>query len=143
MNYCKLSATMDSRTIFQKIIVGEIPCYKVWEDDDHLAFLDIMPIQSGHTLLIPKKAVDYVFDMSDEDYTKLMIAAKKVAKILKKATDAYKIGMIVEGLEVPHVHVKLVPIDQTHSLGTKSGSATQEELLDIQARILEIQKPNT
>lgn len=131
---------MQPKTIFQKIIDGDMPCYKVWEDDNHLAFLDIMPIQRGHTLLIPKKAIDYIFDMSDEEYNKLLIAAKTVAKILKRATGAYKIGMIVEGLEVPHVHVKLVPIDQTHSLGTKSGSATQEELKEMQEKIIKIQK---
>lgn len=131
---------MADKNIFQKIIDGELPCYKVWEDNDHLAFLDIMPIQAGHTLLIPKKSVDYIFDMADEEYKNLMLAAKEVAKILKLATGAYKIGMVVEGLEVPHVHVKLVPIDMGHSLGTKFGSTTQEELKTMQDQILKVQK---
>ena len=131
---------MSEKNIFQKIVDGEIPCYKVWEDEEHLAFLDIMPIQKGHTLLIPKKSVDYIFDMTDEDYENLMIVAKKVANILKKATGAFKIGMIVEGLEVPHVHIKLIPIDEDHTLGTISGVATQEELKEIQEKIIKVQK---
>lgn len=131
---------MSEKNIFQKIIDGEIPCYKVWEDEEHLAFLDIMPIQKGHTLLIPKKSTDYIFDMTDDDYKNLMIAAKKVATILKKATGAFKIGMIVEGLEVPHVHIKLIPIDEDHTLGTISGVATQEELKEIQEKIIKVQK---
>ncbi|MFO0704237.1 MAG: HIT family protein [Patescibacteria group bacterium] len=129
-----------AKSIFEKIIDREIPAYIVWEDDEHLAFLDIMPIQKGHTLLIPKKPIDYIFDMQDESYIKLMKASKKVAEILKKATGAYKIGMIVEGLEVPHVHVKLVPIDHTHSLSqSPSGPATQEELKETQQQILKVQ----
>jgi len=131
---------MTEKNIFQKIIDGDLPCYKVWEDNDYLAFLDIMPIQAGHTLLIPKKSIDYIFDMTDEEYKNIMFAAKKVAKILKLATGAYKIGMIVEGLEVPHVHIKLIPIDMEHSLGTKSGVATQEELKNMQNQILKVQK---
>lgn len=114
-------------TIFQKIISGEIPSFKIWEDEKHLAFLDIMPIQRGQTLVIPKAEVDYIFDL-DDDYQALMKAGKLVAKLLKKSLNAKRIGMVVEGLEVPHVHIKLIPIDETHSLSGPPKEASVEEL---------------
>lgn len=93
-----------------KIVSGEIPCYKVAEDECHLAFLDIAPVAKGHVLVIPKKEIDYVFDMEDGELAALMAFAKKVAKALIKVCPAPKIGMSVVGLDVPHVHVHLIPI---------------------------------
>jgi histidine triad (HIT) family protein len=99
-------------TIFSKIVSGEIPAFKVAEDEDYLAFLDIMPLAKGHVLVIPKKETDYIFDMEDDEYTGLMLFAKKVAKGLKKAVPCKKIGIAVIGLEVPHAHVHLIPLQQ-------------------------------
>ena len=97
-------------TIFSKIAAGEIPSYKVAEDDRHYAFLDINPVAKAHTLVIPKKEVDYIFDLSDEEYAALQAFAKRVAKAMKKAIPCKKIGMAVLGLEVPHAHIHLIPI---------------------------------
>jgi len=97
-------------SIFTKIVNGEIPAYKVAEDDNYLAFLDIFPVAKGHTLVIPKKEVDYLFDLDDEIYTGLQIFAKKVAVGLKKAIPCEKIGVLVLGLEVPHAHIHLIPM---------------------------------
>lgn len=98
-------------TIFSKIIRGEIPCFKVAEDEQHLAFLDINPVAFGHTLVIPKREVDYYFDLDDEEIARLMIFSKKVALALKSVVSCTKIGISVIGLEVPHTHVHLVPIN--------------------------------
>lgn len=97
-------------SIFSKIVAGEIPCYKVAEDEKHLAFLDIAPVARGHVLVIPKKETDYIFDMEDAELAELMVFAKKVAKALIKVCPAPKIGVSVIGLDVPHAHVHLVPI---------------------------------
>ncbi|MCM1169767.1 MAG: HIT family protein [Bacteroides sp.] len=97
-------------SIFSRIVAGEIPCYKVAEDDRHLAFLDIAPVVKGHVLVIPKNEIDYVFDMEDRDLADLMVFAKKVAKALRKVFPAPKIGMSVVGMDVPHTHVHLMPI---------------------------------
>ncbi len=97
-------------SVFSKIVAGEIPCYKVAEDDSHLAFLDIAPVAMGHTLVIPKKETDYIFDMEDGELAALTLFAKKVAKALIKVCPAPKIGMSVIGLDVPHAHIHLVPI---------------------------------
>ena len=99
-------------SIFSKIVAGEIPCYKVAEDENHLAFLDISPVAEGHTLVIPKKEVDYLFDLSDDEYVALMMFARKVAKGIGKAIDCKRVGEAVIGLEVPHAHVHLVPINK-------------------------------
>ncbi len=98
-------------TIFSRIAAGEIPSYKVAEDERHFAFLDINPVNEGHVLVIPRKETDYIFDLSDEDYKALMLFAKRVAKALKKALPCAKVGMSVIGLDVPHVHVHLVPMN--------------------------------
>lgn len=98
-------------TIFSRIAAGEIPSYKVAEDERHFAFLDINPVNEGHVLVIPRKETDYIFDLSDEDYEALMLFAKRVAKALKKAIPCAKVGMSVIGLDVPHVHVHLVPMN--------------------------------
>jgi histidine triad (HIT) family protein len=97
-------------TVFAKIIKGEIPCYKVAEDENFLAFLDISPIAKGHTLVIPKTQVDYIFDLDDDILSGLFCFAKKVAKAMKPNVECTKIGMAVIGLDVPHAHVHLVPI---------------------------------
>lgn len=97
-------------SIFSKIVAGEIPCYKVAEDDRHLAFLDIAPVVKGHVLVIPKKETDYIFDMEDGELSSLVLFAKKVARALIKVFPAPKIGMSVVGLDVPHVHIHLMPI---------------------------------
>ena len=98
-------------SIFSKIVAGEIPCAKVWEDDRFLAFLDIMPIKPGHTLVIPKQEIDYLFDIEDPLYADLMLACKKVAAKIKKATGCARVVMGVWGFEVPHAHVHLLPLD--------------------------------
>lgn len=97
-------------SIFSKIISGEIPAHKVAETEDFLAFLDIQPLAVGHVLVIPKKEIDYIFDLDDETYTGLMIFAKTVAAGLKKAVPCPKIGVTVIGLEVPHTHIHLIPM---------------------------------
>ena len=99
-------------TVFSKIVAGEIPCYKVAEDKDFLAFLDINPLAKGHTLVIPKKEVDYIFDLDTETYTGLMAFVRRVAKALKKAIDCRRVGVAVLGMEVPHTHVHLIPLQK-------------------------------
>lgn len=103
-------------TIFQKIIDGEIPCYKVAENADFLAFLDVNPLTKGHALVIPKNAVDYIFDMEDEQLAAMHIFAKQVATAIKQVVPCKKIGMAVIGLEVPHAHIHLVPMNQVADL---------------------------
>ena len=97
-------------TIFTKIVNGEIPAYKVAEDDNYLAFLDIFPVAKGHTLVIPKKEVDYLFDLDNESFAGLQLFAKKVAEGLKRAIPCLKVGVLVLGLEVPHAHIHLIPM---------------------------------
>lgn len=97
-------------SLFTRIVQGEIPAYKVAEDDNYLAFLDIFPVAKGHVLCIPKKEIDYLFDLDDETYTGLQLFAKKVARGLKKAVPCAKVGVMVLGLEVPHAHIHLVPM---------------------------------
>jgi histidine triad (HIT) family protein len=103
-------------TIFSKIVAGEIPAYKVAETVEFLAFLDINPLAEGHVLVIPKKEVDYLFDLDDETYTGLQIFAKIVATGLKKAVTCKRIGVAVIGLEVPHAHIHLIPMNNVSDL---------------------------
>ena len=98
-------------SIFSKIINGEIPCHKIAEDDKHLAFLDITPLAKGHTLVIPKVETDYVFDIADNDLAELIVFAKKVAVLIKDAVPCKKVGVSVIGLEVPHAHIHLIPLN--------------------------------
>ena len=98
-------------SIFSRIAAGEIPSYKVAEDERHFAFLDINPVHPGHVLVIPKKEVDYIFDLSDEEYSALMLFAKRVAKAIKQAIPCRKVGVTVIGLDVPHTHVHLEGAD--------------------------------
>ena len=115
--------------LFCKIIKGEIPCHKVYENEKFLAFLDINPINEGHTLIIPKKHSEYVFDLSDKEYSELFLEAKNIAKYLKKATNAKRIGIIVEGFAVPHTHIHLVPLTQGNQLNPLMAKAGDPELL--------------
>jgi len=103
-------------SIFTKIIRGDIPCFKVDESEDCLAFLDINPNSYGHTLCILKKEIDYIFDLSDEEYLSLMKFSKRVALAIKKSVDCERVAMSVVGLEVPHVHVHLIPINNMNDL---------------------------
>ena len=103
-------------SIFTQIIRGEIPAYKVAEDVNHLAFLDISPLARGHTLVIPKREVDYIFDLVDEDLAKLNVFAKTVAVAIKKAIPCERIGITVIGLEVPHAHIHLIPLHSIHDM---------------------------
>ena len=97
-------------TIFTKIINGEIPCYKIAEDENYFAFLDIRPVVKGHTLVVPKKEVDYIFDLDDVTLSEMMLFAKKVSKALQQAVPCKRIALMVLGLEVPHAHIHLLPI---------------------------------
>ena len=123
-------------TIFTKIISGEIPSHKISENEEFLAFLDIRPINPGHTLVIPKKETDYIFDMEDEALGKLMIYAKKVARAIKKAVPCERVGVMVAGLEVRHVHIHLVPIFGVGDLNfAKAKPASPEELKAVAEKI--------
>ena len=126
-------------TIFSKIVKGEIPCYKIAEDDRFFAFLDINPVAKGHTLVIPKREVDYIFALDDNEVADMMVFAKKVAKALEKAIPCKRIGVAVIGLEVPHTHIHLIPITQEGDMDFKKEhlKLTQEEFLDIQKCIME------
>ena len=99
-------------TIFTKIINGEIPCYKIAEDENYLAFLDVNPNAKGHTLCIPKQAVDKIFDMEEMHYLGLMAFSRKIALAIEKAIPSKRVGMSVIGLEVPHAHVHLIPLNE-------------------------------
>jgi len=103
-------------SIFSKIVNGEIPCYKIDEDDKCLAFLDINPNSQGHTLCILKREEDYIFDLKDDEYISLMNFSKKIAKAIKKSVNCKRVSMAVVGLEVPHVHVHLIPINEMKDL---------------------------
>lgn len=103
-------------TIFSKIVSGEIEAYKVAESIDFLAFLDVSPLAEGHTLVIPKKEVDYIFDLDDETYNGLMIFARIVAEGIKKVIPCKKVGVAVVGLEVPHVHIHLIPLNEVNDM---------------------------
>jgi histidine triad (HIT) family protein len=97
-------------TVFEKIVAGEIPCYKVAETDKFLAFLDVSPVKEGHVLVIPKVAVDYIFDLEDDMYSRLALFAKKVARAIDASIPCERVGVAVVGLEVPHAHIHLIPI---------------------------------
>jgi histidine triad (HIT) family protein len=98
-------------SIFSKIIAGDIPCYKIAENDDFIAFLDVFPLKKGHTLVVPKKEVDYIFDLDQETYSGLMNFSKQVAVAIKQAVPCNRISVGVFGLEVPHAHVHLIPMN--------------------------------
>ncbi len=124
-------------TIFTRIIQGEIPCYKIAEDDRFFAFLDINPLSKGHTLVVPKQETDYIFNLDDETIGQMMVFAKMVAQKIEKAIPCKRIAVAVIGLEVPHAHIHLVPITQEGDLDFKKEhlKLTQEEFVEIQQRI--------
>lgn len=107
-------------TIFSKIIAGEIPCYKIAEDDQFFAFLDINPLTKGHVLVIPKIEEDYLFDLTDETLSEMMIFAKKIAISLKNTMNCIRVGVAVIGLEVPHAHIHLIPINRESDMNFKN-----------------------
>ncbi len=123
-------------TIFTKILAGEIPAHKILENDRYLAFLDIRPVNPGHTLVIPKQEIDYIFDIEDELLKGLMIFAKKVAKAIKQTVPCQKVGIMVAGIEVPHAHIHLIPIDGVSDLNfARAKPMPQEELASTAAKI--------
>lgn len=123
-------------SLFTRIINGEIPCHKIYEDDDYLSFLDIRPINPGHALVIPKKEIDYIFDIEDDLLAGMMVVAKKVAVAIKKEVECKRIGVMVAGLEVPHAHIHLIPILQIPDLNFANAKpAENEELAEIAERI--------
>jgi histidine triad (HIT) family protein len=123
-------------SIFSKIIAGEIPSHKIAEDEQYYAFLDIFPVAKGHTLVIPKKEVDYIYDLDDETLAGLHVFAKKVAKAIEKAVPCQRIGVAVVGLEVPHAHVHLIPINSMADMNfANKKKMSQEELAQIAEKI--------
>lgn len=107
-------------TIFSKIIAGEIPCYKIAEDENYFAFLDIRPLTKGHTLVIPKQEEDYIFGLDDATLSGLMLFAKKVATAIESAVPCVRVGMAVIGLEVPHAHIHLIPINEESDMNFRN-----------------------
>jgi len=124
-------------SIFTKIISGEIPSYKIAENDKFLAFLDVFPLVHGHVLVVPKKETDYIFDIDDTDLSEMMIFAKGVAKALKKSVDCKRIGVAVIGLEVPHAHIHLVPMNTANDVNFTQAKLkpSQEELSSMADKI--------
>lgn len=129
-------------TIFTKIINGEIPSYKIAEDEKHYAFLDINPMAVGHTLVVPKREVDYLFDLGDAELADLMAFAKKVAAAIEKAIQCNRVAVVVIGLEVPHAHIHLIPINKESDINLKEKlSLTSDEFAstrDLIARNLQM-----
>jgi histidine triad (HIT) family protein len=117
--------------------MGEIPCYKVAEDENYFAFLDINPLKAGHTLVVPKQETDYIFDLSDKQVAEMFVFAKKVSAAVKKAFPCNRIGIAVLGLEVPHAHIHLVPMDSMEDINFKNPKLkfSPEEFRDIAAKI--------
>jgi histidine triad (HIT) family protein len=124
-------------SIFTKIVNGEIPCYKIAETENCFAFLDVFPLVKGHTLVIPKKEIDYIFNVDDKLLAELQVFAKKVAKAVEKAIPCKRIGVAVIGLEVPHAHIHLVPLNHVGDLDFSKPKLkpTPEELKQVQAEI--------
>jgi histidine triad (HIT) family protein len=124
-------------SVFTRIINGEIPAYKVAENDNFLAFLDIFPVAVGHTLVVPKKEVDYIFDLDDETYLGLHSFAKKVAEAINKAIPCQKVGIMVLGLEIPHAHIHLVPMQTEADLLNfrKKLNLSKEQFIEIRDKI--------
>ncbi len=124
-------------SIFKRIIDGEIPCYKVLENDSFLAFLDVMPLRKGHVLVIPKREIDYIFDLDDQLLADMMIFTKEVAHNIKKVIPCKKIGVTVIGLEVPHAHIHLIPIDSVADMDFSKPKLSIDpiEMKELAARI--------
>lgn len=124
-------------TIFSKIINGEIPCYKIAENDKFFAFLDINPVQKGHTLVVPKKETDYIFDIEDNDLAEMMVFAKQIAVKMKNVVPCVKVGVAVIGLEVPHAHIHLVPMQNEGDLDFRRPKLqlAKEDFEEIQKKL--------
>ena len=120
-------------TIFSRIIAGEIPCYKIAEDENFFAFLDINPLAKGHTLVVPKIEEDYIFNLDDKTVSDMMLFSKKVAKAIEKSVTCLRIGVAVIGLEVPHAHIHLIPINKEADMNFKNPKLklTPEEMAEI------------
>jgi len=129
-------------SIFTKIIQGEIPAYKIAEDDKHLAFMDINPLAKGHTLAIPKREIDYVLNMDDAALAELMIFSKKVGRAVEKVVSCKRMGITVIGLEVPHTHIHLIPINTIYDMDFKQPKLkfSQEEFTALSAEIRQAYK---
>ncbi len=125
-------------TIFSKIITGEIPSYKIAENENFFAFLDIFPLQKGHTLIVPKIEVDKIFDLPDTYLSEILVFAKPIAKAIEHAFTCNRVNIITVGLEVPHTHIHLIPMTHINDMnfGTEKLKLTKEELLDAQKAIL-------
>ena len=127
---------IDKECVFCKIVAGKIPDYRVWEDDKFIAFLDLRPFSDGHTLVVPKEHYEYVFDMPLPKYGDLFTAARQVAPAIAKVTKAPRVGMVVEGFGVPHVHLHLVPIYHGNELDPHRAHQVSEEfLVEMQGKL--------
>ncbi len=124
-------------SIFSKIVKHEIPSYKISEDDNYFAFLDINPLTKGHTLVIPKKEVDYIFDIDDNTYKGLFLFAKKIAKAIDKSIECERVGVVVLGLEIPHAHIHLIPMKSERDINFSNPKLkfTKEEFINIAEKI--------
>ena len=133
----KLLTFQNMASIFTRIINGEIPCYKIAEDDNYFAFLDINPLAKGHTLVVPKIEEDYIFDLSDETLAGMMVFAKKVAARIKEVTACKRVAVVVLGMEVPHAHIHLIPMNSEADVDFKKAKLelTKEEFLEITSRL--------
>jgi len=123
-------------SIFSKIIAGEIPCHRVWEDEKHLAFLDIRPTRPGHTLVIPKREVDYLFDLEPQEYAELWEAVRTVEAHLKSRLGCERVIVMVIGWEVRHVHVHLIPTNAIHDVGMPPAADVSQEQMEALAEML-------
>jgi len=124
-------------TIFTKIIKGEIPSYRIAEDEDFYAFLDINPLKAGHSLVVPKKETDYIFDLDDDQLAAMILFSKKIAAAIKISYPCNRVAVVVLGLEVPHAHIHLIPMDSMEDVNFKNPKLkfTPEEFKEIAARI--------
>jgi len=124
-------------TIFSRIIAGEIPCYKIAEDESFFAFLDISPMTKGHTLIVPKMEEDYIFNLDDNVLANMIIFSKKVASAIEKSVSCVRVGVAVIGLEVPHAHIHLIPINTESDMNFKNPKLklSQDEMTEIAAKI--------
>ncbi|HEY4514594.1 MAG TPA: HIT family protein [Candidatus Paceibacterota bacterium] len=126
----------EKNCIFCKIVAGEIVDYKVWEDEQFVAFLDVRPIADGHVLIVPKIHVDVIYDLSDDIYTSLFSRAKKLAPVIKEVTNCKRVGMAVEGFGVAHCHLHLVPLFGTHELDPdRAHNVAREELIRMKSKL--------
>ncbi len=125
-------------SIFTKIINGEVPAYKIAENDNFLAFLDVNPLQKGHALVVPKKEIDYIFDIENDLLSEMIVFSKEVSKKIKTAFPCNRIGMAVIGLEVPHAHIHLIPINKMDDMNfaNKKLKLSKEEFTEIQSKIV-------